>query len=171
MTPKPAEASAVREIYELFRCAAIRRQPVAATYDGQPRLLCPPAAFARPSIYAAKRFSCGPGAERRDPTKQFYIKMFFCDPVVLTPLFWRRASQAVEVFLRSGRFGKRGMLVEVDSVRRVFTEESGNAVRRALPFEKETSSQRKCSALSSSLNNGQVPAMARCASRSDWTAS
>src|SRR6266700_2241079 len=42
-----------------------------------------PATFARPSIYAAKRFSCGPGAERRDLTKQFYIKMFFCDPVVL----------------------------------------------------------------------------------------
>ena len=41
MTPKPAEASAVSEIYELLRCAAIRRQPVAATYDGQPRILCP----------------------------------------------------------------------------------------------------------------------------------
>ena len=34
-------------------------------------------------MYAAKRFSCGPGAERRDPTKQFYIKMFFYDLVVL----------------------------------------------------------------------------------------
>src|SRR6204780_1397060 len=41
MTPKPAEAWAVSEIYELLRRAAIRRQPVAATYDGQPRLLCP----------------------------------------------------------------------------------------------------------------------------------
>ena len=41
MTPKPAEASAVRDIYELLRCVAIRRQPVAATYDGQLRLLCP----------------------------------------------------------------------------------------------------------------------------------
>src|SRR6202035_5709854 len=41
------------------------------------------AAFARPSIYAAKRFSCGPGAERRDPTKQFYTKMLFYDPVIL----------------------------------------------------------------------------------------
>src|SRR5260370_4260731 len=37
-------------------------------------------------MYAAKRFSCGPGAERRDPTKQFYIKMFFYDPVVLEEL-------------------------------------------------------------------------------------
>lgn len=35
MTPKPAEAPAVSEIYELLRCAAIRRQPVAATYDGR----------------------------------------------------------------------------------------------------------------------------------------
>ena len=34
-------------------------------------------------MYAAKRFSCGPGAERRDPTKQVYTKMFFYDPVVL----------------------------------------------------------------------------------------
>src|SRR5208283_2309675 len=34
-------------------------------------------------MYAAKRFSCGPGAEKRDPTKQFYIKMSFCDPVVV----------------------------------------------------------------------------------------
>ena len=41
MTPKPADASAVSEIYELLRYAAVRRQPVAATYDGQPRLLCP----------------------------------------------------------------------------------------------------------------------------------
>ena len=41
MTPKPAEANAVSEIYELLRYAAAHRQPVAATYDGQPRLLCP----------------------------------------------------------------------------------------------------------------------------------
>src|SRR5580658_6073210 len=41
MTPKPVEANGVREIYELLRYAAAHRQPVAATYDGQPRLLCP----------------------------------------------------------------------------------------------------------------------------------
>src|ERR1700686_856842 len=41
MTPQPAGAQAVREIYALLRLAATRRQPVAATYDGQPRLLCP----------------------------------------------------------------------------------------------------------------------------------
>ena len=41
MTPKPAGTSSVSEIYELLRYAAMRRQPVAATYDGQPRLLCP----------------------------------------------------------------------------------------------------------------------------------
>jgi hypothetical protein len=41
MTPKPAEASGVSEIYELLRYAAAGRQPVTATYDGQPRLLCP----------------------------------------------------------------------------------------------------------------------------------
>src|ERR1700737_2928846 len=41
MTPQPAETQAVREIYALLRLAAARRQPVAATYDGLPRLLCP----------------------------------------------------------------------------------------------------------------------------------
>ena len=41
MTPQPAEAQAVREIYALLRLAAARRQPVAATYDGLLRLLCP----------------------------------------------------------------------------------------------------------------------------------
>ena len=41
MTPKPAEAPAVSEIYELLRQAAVRRQPVAAFYDSLPRLLCP----------------------------------------------------------------------------------------------------------------------------------
>src|SRR6516225_5942449 len=43
-----------------------------------------PAALARSSIYAAKRLCCGPGEERRDPTKQFYIKLFFSNTVILT---------------------------------------------------------------------------------------
>jgi hypothetical protein len=41
MMPQPAEAQAVRGIYSLLRLAAARRQPVAATYDGLLRLLCP----------------------------------------------------------------------------------------------------------------------------------
>src|SRR5436305_6052825 len=41
MTPTTAEASVVIEGYELLRYAAARRQSVAATYDGEPRLLCP----------------------------------------------------------------------------------------------------------------------------------
>src|ERR1700724_1091459 len=41
MTPQPTGAQAVREIYALLRLAAARRQPVAATYDGLLRLLCP----------------------------------------------------------------------------------------------------------------------------------
>jgi hypothetical protein len=41
MTPQPADRRAVNETYELFRRAAARRQPVAAIYDGLPRLLCP----------------------------------------------------------------------------------------------------------------------------------
>ena len=41
MTPKPADASAASRVYGLLLYAASRRQPVAASYDGQPRLLCP----------------------------------------------------------------------------------------------------------------------------------
>ena len=41
MTPGPAKAPAVGEIYELLHLAAARKQPVAAIYDGRPRLLCP----------------------------------------------------------------------------------------------------------------------------------
>jgi hypothetical protein len=41
MTPQLAGAQAVSEIYVLLRLAAARRQPVAAVYDGLPRLLCP----------------------------------------------------------------------------------------------------------------------------------
>ena len=42
--------------------------PCSSSSDGVCRSACP-AAFARPSIYAAKRLCCGPGEERRDPTK------------------------------------------------------------------------------------------------------
>jgi hypothetical protein len=41
MSPQPVTGQRVNEIYELLRRAAARRQPVAAMYDGQPRLLCP----------------------------------------------------------------------------------------------------------------------------------
>ena len=41
MTPQTDKEQAVREIYLLLRLAAARRQPVAAVYDGLPRLLCP----------------------------------------------------------------------------------------------------------------------------------
>ena len=41
MTPQPANVQAVSEIYELLHLAAARRRPVAAVYDGLPRLLCP----------------------------------------------------------------------------------------------------------------------------------
>ena len=62
-------------------------------------------------MYAAKRFSCGPGAQRRDPTKQFYSKMLFYDPVVLArqsgrsfrnilyELYW--AEHEVRLFLKN----------------------------------------------------------------------
>ena len=41
MTPIPIEGTAVSEVYGLLRYAACHRQPVTATHDGEPRLLCP----------------------------------------------------------------------------------------------------------------------------------
>src|SRR3954451_18632688 len=41
MTPRPTVGTAVSEVYGLLRYAARHRRPVTATYDGQPRLLCP----------------------------------------------------------------------------------------------------------------------------------
>jgi hypothetical protein len=41
MTPQPDKEQAVQEIYLLLRLAAARRRPVAAVYEGLPRLLCP----------------------------------------------------------------------------------------------------------------------------------
>jgi hypothetical protein len=41
MTPQWAETQPAGEIYGLLRLAAARKQPVAAMYDGLPRLLCP----------------------------------------------------------------------------------------------------------------------------------
>jgi hypothetical protein len=38
-------------------------------------------------MFAAKRFSCGPGAERREPIKQVYIKMFVYNTVLLGLMF------------------------------------------------------------------------------------
>ena len=41
MTPQFSEQVFLDEIYALVRTAASRRQPIAALYDGLPRLLCP----------------------------------------------------------------------------------------------------------------------------------
>ena len=41
MTPGLGAALSASEVYAILRDAATRRQPVAASYDGQPRLLCP----------------------------------------------------------------------------------------------------------------------------------
>src|SRR3954465_13662755 len=48
--------------------------PAQYIFNGIARSACP-AACARPFIYAAKRFSCGPGVECL-PTKQFYTNLF-----------------------------------------------------------------------------------------------
>ena len=50
-------------------CApSVTAGPCSSSSKARARSACP-AASARPSTYAAKRLSCGPGAERRDPTK------------------------------------------------------------------------------------------------------
>src|ERR1700734_56676 len=59
--------------------------PLQYDFSGSIRSACP-AAFARPSMYAAKRLSCGPGAEGLVPTKQFYTNLFFYNTVVLDTL-------------------------------------------------------------------------------------
>ncbi len=41
MSPQPDTGHRVNETYELLRRTGARRQPVAAMYDGQPRLVCP----------------------------------------------------------------------------------------------------------------------------------
>ena len=41
MTPRPAGAQSVNEVYSVLRRAATCRQPVSAVYDGVSRLLCP----------------------------------------------------------------------------------------------------------------------------------
>jgi hypothetical protein len=41
MSAQSGTGQGVDETYELLRRAATRKQPVAATYDDQPRLLCP----------------------------------------------------------------------------------------------------------------------------------
>ena len=41
MTPQQARTQSVDEVYGLLRSAAVGKRPVAAMYDGLPRLLCP----------------------------------------------------------------------------------------------------------------------------------
>jgi len=41
MTPQHARTQSVDEVYGLLRIAAVGKRPVAAMYDGLPRLLCP----------------------------------------------------------------------------------------------------------------------------------
>ena len=70
MTPKPVEANGVREIYELLRYAAAHRQPVAATYDGQPRLLCPHVGGRKSSRLQVFCYQFGGSSNSVDPLAQ-----------------------------------------------------------------------------------------------------
>ena len=58
-------------------------------------------------------------------------------------------SESERIRGEMGAIGKRGMLVEVDSVRRVFAEEGGHGVRGALPWREKPSRKGKCSAFPS----------------------
>src|ERR1700731_3456638 len=69
MTPHPAEAQAVSEIYEFLRLAAARRQPVTAIYDGLLRLLCPHAASPLPCrLLRAESLLCLARLNARPPS-------------------------------------------------------------------------------------------------------
>jgi hypothetical protein len=73
--------------------------------------------LARSSIYAAKRLCCGPGEERRDPTKQFYIKLFFSNTVILVNLL-------VDVLREP-----HGVVLDTPEDRRVITGPERSAAR------------------------------------------
>ena len=67
MTPTPAEASSFSGIYELLRYAAEHRQPVAAIYDGQPRLLCPHVGGRKSGRRNVFCYQFGGGSNRIEP--------------------------------------------------------------------------------------------------------
>ena len=69
-----------------------------------------------------------------------------------------------------GAIGKRGMLVEVDSVRRVFAEEGGHGVSWSTTMERETIKEGNVLRFPG-LTNGWVPVMAKYAASSDWAVS
>jgi hypothetical protein len=86
-------------------------------FSGTVRSACP-AACARLSRYAARRFCCAPGAERCDPTKQF-AKCFIYNTVVLTRLRLRptrciisgsQLGVAIEAFRETRRSAREGHL-------------------------------------------------------------
>jgi len=62
-----------------------QQQTLAIVFE-RPMPIFVPRGARQSSINAAKRFPGGPGAERRDPTKQFRTILFFYDPVVLVDL-------------------------------------------------------------------------------------
>ena len=67
MTPKSAERPAVSEIYGLLRNAAARRLTVAATYYGQPRLLCPHAGGRKSGRLHVLCYQFGGGSNSAEP--------------------------------------------------------------------------------------------------------
>jgi len=68
MTPRPAGALALSEIYELLRDAATRKQPVIATYDGQPRLLCPHVGGRKAGQWHVFCYQFGVGSNSAEPS-------------------------------------------------------------------------------------------------------
>ena len=74
-------------------------------------------------MYAAKRFSCGPGADSRDPTKQFYITLFVCNTVLLVPLLRTKITQSCQF-----RQTVRGMLARCQALAYDLSLISGDAL-------------------------------------------
>src|ERR1019366_4629226 len=67
MTPKPTDASVASRVYGLLRYAAAHRQPVAASYDGQPRLLCPHVLGRKSGRLQVLCYQCGGSSNSAQP--------------------------------------------------------------------------------------------------------
>jgi hypothetical protein len=67
MTPQRASEQTVKETYERLRGAAVRKQSVAAMYDGQSRLFCPHVLGRKAGQRHALVYQTGGGSNSRQP--------------------------------------------------------------------------------------------------------
>ena len=78
MRAPPAKSQKVIEVYELLLVAATRRQPVAAIYDGLPRLLCPHVLGRKQSQRHALVYQVGGGSHSGLPVSPLRAGVWRC---------------------------------------------------------------------------------------------